>query len=76
MDQDGCKVERCGRCGFSIEDGQTSEFRTCPFCGDWFIDRSAGDPGEVFCQGCGASAEVDVWNRRVAPPAVLQLEDL
>jgi predicted RNA-binding Zn-ribbon protein involved in translation (DUF1610 family) len=61
----GCKVERCGACGFPIEDGKVSEFRTCPFCGDWFIDRHLGDDDEVGCQGCGAVAPADIWNKRV-----------
>jgi predicted RNA-binding Zn-ribbon protein involved in translation (DUF1610 family) len=71
MEQDGCKVERCGRCGFSLEGDKVSEFRTCPFCNDWFIDRIEEGGNEVVCQGCGATAEVDVWNKRVPAPANL-----
>ena len=63
MEQDGCKVEKCGKCGFAIEDGKVGEFRTCPFCGDWFIDRF-GEDGEVCCQGCAATAPEEVWNER------------
>lgn len=63
---EGGLVEGCGACGFSIEGGKTSEFRTCPFCGDWFIDRIEEDGDTVICQGCGAEAPVDVWNKRAA----------
>jgi hypothetical protein len=60
----GCKVEACRACGYSIDGGKTSKFRTSPFCGDWFIDEIDEEGTEVVCQGCGAQAPAEIWNRR------------
>lgn len=68
-DQDGCKVEKCRACGFSIEDGKVSKYRTCPFCDDWFIDPIDDAETEVGCQGCGATAPAEVWNNRARQDA-------
>lgn len=58
------------------------ELKDCPFCGDSHVSRSIGmaangaDWPYIECEGCGATTEPDVWNRRSPSPAVGELAEV